>query len=159
MGKQNMQMAKFGESGAPGALRATVAGLVKERGYAGMWRGYGTTVMREIPFSFIQFPIFEGLKKIRRQQKGADVNGFEGGLCGSFAGAIAAAITTPLDVAKTRIMLGESSSTSFVKTLSEVYATQGVHGLFAGVAPRVFWISIGGFVFLGAYEQTRKSLS
>lgn len=46
--KQNMQMAKFGESGAPGALRATVAGLVKERGYAGMWRGYGTTVMREV---------------------------------------------------------------------------------------------------------------
>merc|ERR1711907_822112 len=40
--KQNMQMAKFGEPGAPGALRATVAGLVKERGYAGMWRGYGT---------------------------------------------------------------------------------------------------------------------
>ena len=25
--------------------------------------------------------------------------------------------------------------------------------LFAGVVPRVLWISLGGFVFLGAYEK------
>ena len=25
--------------------------------------------------------------------------------------------------------------------------------LFAGVVPRVLWISFGGFVFLGAYEK------
>lgn len=27
---------------------------------------------------------------------------------------------------------------------------------FAGVQPRVMWISIGGFVFFGAYEQVHK---
>lgn len=27
---------------------------------------------------------------------------------------------------------------------------------FAGVQPRVMWISIGGFVFFGAYEQAMK---
>lgn len=27
---------------------------------------------------------------------------------------------------------------------------------FAGVQPRVMWISIGGFVFFGAYEQALK---
>jgi len=157
--KQNMQMGNFSKAGQPGALRATVSGLIDQRGVAGMWRGYSTTVMREIPFSFIQFPIFEGLKQMRRKQKGADVNGVEGGLCGSFAGAIAAAITTPLDVAKTRIMLGESKSTSFVETLKDIHADKGASGLFAGVGPRVFWISLGGFVFLGAYEQTRQALS
>ena len=30
---------------------------------------------------------------------------------------------------------------------------------FAGVVPRVSWISIGGFVFLGAYEQSKATLT
>lgn len=29
---------------------------------------------------------------------------------------------------------------------------------FAGVEPRVMWISIGGFVFFGAYEQAKRML-
>lgn len=27
---------------------------------------------------------------------------------------------------------------------------------FAGIQPRVMWISIGGFFFFGAYEQSKK---
>jgi len=27
---------------------------------------------------------------------------------------------------------------------------------FSGVVPRVFWISLGGFVYFGAYENSRK---
>ncbi len=30
--------------------------------------------------------------------------------------------------------------------------------LFAGFVPRVCWISVGGFVFLGAYEKTKQLL-
>lgn len=30
---------------------------------------------------------------------------------------------------------------------------------FSGVEPRVMWISIGGFVFFGAYEQAKSLLS
>ena len=30
--------------------------------------------------------------------------------------------------------------------------------LFSGFVPRVSWISLGGFVFLGAYEQSRHLL-
>jgi solute carrier family 25 S-adenosylmethionine transporter 26 len=37
------------------------------------------------------------------------IKGYEAAACGSFAGAIAAALTTPLDVMKTRLMLGTVS--------------------------------------------------
>jgi len=30
--------------------------------------------------------------------------------------------------------------------------------IFAGVQPRVAWIGIGGFVFFGAYEQSKRVL-
>jgi hypothetical protein len=34
----------------------------------------------------------------------------------------------------------------------------GGHICIAGIVPRVFWISIGGAVFLGAYEQAKSTL-
>jgi hypothetical protein len=40
-------------------------------------------------------------------RKNSSVNSYEAALCGSFSGAIAAAVTTPLDVLKTRLMLGK----------------------------------------------------
>ncbi|WAR22673.1 SAMC-like protein [Mya arenaria] len=36
---------------------------LKTEGFRGLYRGYSSTVIREIPFSFIQFPLWEGLKK------------------------------------------------------------------------------------------------
>ena len=80
--------------------------IIADGGYAGFYRGYGTTVMREVPFSALQFPIFEGLKQSWSNYQGSPVDSLQVGLCGSVAGAIAAATTTPLDVTKTRLMLG-----------------------------------------------------
>merc|ERR1719247_978842 len=41
-----------------------VAKIAAENGIATFFTGYWTTVAREIPFSFIQFPMYEGLKKL-----------------------------------------------------------------------------------------------
>ena len=34
-----------------------------------------------------------------------------------------------------------------------------LYSLFAGVVPRVLWISIGGAIFLGGYEKTMDALN
>lgn len=54
--KQRMQagIVRFALSG--------IANIYKADGIRGFYRGYGTTVLREIPFSFVQFPIYEALK-------------------------------------------------------------------------------------------------
>ncbi|KAK6046698.1 hypothetical protein COOONC_15797 [Cooperia oncophora] len=84
---------------------------------------------------------------------GADCSPLEGAACGSIAGAFAAALTTPLDVAKTRIMLSKSEKApTILKTLNEIYTTRGFPSLFSGIVPRVLWMTAGGFVFFGAYE-------
>ena len=36
--------------------------LAKEGGILGLYKGFGITIMREIPFAFIQFPIYEFAK-------------------------------------------------------------------------------------------------
>ena len=72
-----------------------------------LYRGWGVTVMREIPFTMIQFPLWEALKAWRGRAKGSKANPVESALFGSLSGAVAAAATTPLDVLKTRLMLAK----------------------------------------------------
>ena len=60
-------------------------------GAKGFYRGYGTTVLREIPFSLIQFPVWERLKLMWKQKKGnTDVEPWESAICGSVAGGFSA---------------------------------------------------------------------
>ncbi|GFS06905.1 S-adenosylmethionine mitochondrial carrier protein [Elysia marginata] len=129
-------------------------------GIGGFYRGYLTTVLREIPFSMIQFPLWEFLKsRWTEHQGGVPVTAWQSSLCGALAGGTSAALTTPLDVAKTRIMLAEQGSIEarghMAAVLKQVASDKGIQGLFAGIVPRVMWISIGGAIFLGVYEKVR----
>ncbi|KAF1790860.1 Mitochondrial carrier domain [Phytophthora cactorum] len=135
--KQRMQTGVY--KTLPEALNAIRVG----EGVAGFYRGYWSMIAREIPFSFIQFPLWE--------------------VCGSIAGGVAASITTPLDVVKTRLMLGKDAKgvpyKGTLNTLSRVYTDEGLKRLFSGVGPRTMWISIGGFVFFGMYEKATSTFA
>nr|CAD7572184.1 unnamed protein product [Timema californicum] len=131
-------------------------------GLRGMYRGFASTVLREIPFVLLQFPLWEFLKSSWGRWQRTDLYVWQGALCGAVAGGISAAVTTPLDVAKTRIMLAERKQGAtredlrILTTLRNVYAQKGVQGLFAGFTPRVTWITVGGAVFFGVYEAMKK---
>jgi len=141
--------------GSLGVVRA----VLKTEGPFGLYRGYWTTVAREVPFSLLQFPLWERLKSLAAQRRqDLTATPVESAACGALAGALSAAATTPLDVAKTRIMLSEGIQSSTFGMLSAVYSEGGARALFAGVAPRTLWISLGGFLFFGAYEQSKQWL-
>lgn len=123
-----------------------------------LYRGWSITIIREVPFTVIQFPLWEALKKYRISQTGRDqVSGLEGGLLGSVAGAVAAGITTPLDVLKTRMMLAKEKQPMF-EMLSSILKESGPRAFFAGIGPRVGWISVGGAIFLGSYQWASNAL-
>ncbi|RDB14702.1 putative mitochondrial carrier protein PET8 [Hypsizygus marmoreus] len=145
--------------GALGKSSFAAAGQVLANdGWRGFYRGFGSTIMREIPFTSLQFPLYEMLKaqlSVKLQRK--PLYAHEAAVCGSVAGAVAAALTTPLDVLKTRVMLDLRDPTkekvpSLPRRLQQIYHTEGPRALFAGVVPRTLWISAGGAVFLGVYE-------
>merc|ERR1712217_1866 len=95
---------------------------------------------------------------------GAETNPNQGAICGSIAGAIASGLTTPLDVAKTRIILEKPVEgqpklyTGAVQTLAKIQREEGALALFKGIGPRVGWITVGGFIFFGAYEWATYGL-
>ena len=65
----------------------------RRHGLRGFYVGYATTVAREIPFAFLQFPIWEQMKKSWAERKGSPLLPWQGALCGSLSGAFAASNT------------------------------------------------------------------
>ena len=137
-----------------------VRSIISANGFAGLYKGFGVTIMREIPFSFIQFPLYEYCKKVIAETTNRECSEFEAACIGSVSGGIAAAATTPLDVLKTRLMLGvDSKGVAYLNAsdvLKRLLREEGWKKLFSGITPRVTWISIGGFVYFGAYNYSRS---
>ena len=167
--KQRAQAGQHGGSSLS-SLRY-ILGLRGTIGLTGVWRelyrGWGITIFREVPFTVIQFPLWEALKAfgrerrertgrglfgdLRRDKGVGEVGAAESAVYGSLAGAVAAGVTTPLDVLKTRVMLS-TERRGFASLAAEILRDHGVRPFFAGIGPRVMWISIGGAIFLGSYQ-------
>jgi solute carrier family 25 S-adenosylmethionine transporter 26 len=173
------------------------------RGVATVWRelyrGWGITVLREVPFTILQFPLWEALKAWGRERKArtgrglfgdanippprsqstsllsssssgqprregestpalAEVSAAESALYGSLAGAVAAGVTTPLDVLKTRVMLSAQRESAWC-VVRTILRENGIRPFFSGIGPRVTWISIGGAIFLGTYQLAVNTLT
>jgi solute carrier family 25 S-adenosylmethionine transporter 26 len=124
--KQNAQMMRKPAGGSASNTSsvfqpsATLQTIRKFKHPSQLWRGYTALAARNLPFTAMQFPMFEHLKtKIKEYRK--DKGTFIGTLsetamitaisAGS-AGSLAAVITTPVDVVKTRIMLSAAGDSS-----------------------------------------------
>lgn len=139
-----------------------------------LYRGAGITIAREIPFTVLQFTMWESMKeayakRMRHASKsGSDssidqVPASTSAMFGSVAGAIAAGLTTPLDVIKTRVMLarredGAEGGRVRIKDVVQDISKEGFGAFWRGIGPRVAWIGIGGAVFLGSYQWAWNSL-
>ena len=84
--KQRMQVSTGAESSKISSamiLRKTI----QSEGILGLFRGYSTTVLREVPFSLIQMPLWEWLKRSWAKYNGQDqVSPGQSALCGAIAG-------------------------------------------------------------------------
>lgn len=95
---------------------------MRYEGIRGFYRGFGITIAREVsrptssiesvlirqlPFTSLQFPLYEALKGqlSTRYLDGKRPSPGQAAICGSIAGGFAGAVTCPLDVVKTRVML------------------------------------------------------
>lgn len=88
--------------------------IIRTEGYGALFYGYKATLIRDLPFSAIQFACYEKVHDMaqnyvgRHKDMGVGLELFTGGLAGGFAGAT----TTPLDVVKTRIQTQHNPETS-----------------------------------------------
>jgi solute carrier family 25 aspartate/glutamate transporter 12/13 len=140
----------------PSAL--TMAGVVRDLGFPGVYRGASACLLRDIPFSAIYFPSYTACKNLLVEQRAtgkptpSDLL-----LAGTLAGVPAALLTTPADVIKTRLQViprpGEGAYAGISDCAKKIYAQEGLPGLFRGSAVRVVRIAPQFGISLLAYEQ------
>ncbi|XP_027366561.1 S-adenosylmethionine carrier 1, chloroplastic/mitochondrial-like [Abrus precatorius] len=153
--KQRMQIGQFGS--APAAVRLIVA----NEGFKGLYAGYGSFLLRDLPFDAIELCIYEQLRIGYKLAAKRDLNDPENAMLGALAGAITGAVTTPLDVIKTRLMVQGSQNhyKGIFDCVRTIVKEEGTHALFKGIGPRVLWIGVGGSIFFGVLEKTKQILA
>jgi solute carrier family 25 (mitochondrial S-adenosylmethionine transporter), member 26 len=170
-----------------------------------LWSGYTALAARNLPFTAMQFPMFEFFRgrlwtwrdRVRQEREGkarlgpaatsgedlqvriqsrdgsggrAEATGmlWETGLVtgasAAVSGALAAVVTTPTDVVKTRMMLeagekdrqsGHRRKQGGFEIAKHVFNERGIRGLFRGGLLRAAWTAVGSGLYLGTYEVAK----
>lgn len=176
--KQNAQMIRAETTGSSLRKSTSLAALRRIVGSGNTTRslfsGYTALVARNLPFTALQFPMFEyargrlwekRLRSRKDQTKGVMETGLIAGASAAMAGALAAFVTTPSDVIKTRMMVkvdtGAEGSKSqrhrrgAVTVMEDVWREKGLRGFFRGGAFRCAWTAVGSGIYLGIYDAAK----
>ncbi|XP_058502543.1 mitochondrial glutamate carrier 1 [Solea solea] len=145
----------------PSATGITVD-LLRSRGLAGLYRGAGATLMRDVPFSMIYFPLFANLNALGQVDVQAKAPFWQSFMAGCGAGSVAAVAVTPLDVIKTRLQTlqkgeGEDTYRGIVDCTRRIMRREGPAAFLKGATCRALVIAplfgiAQGVYFLGVGE-------
>lgn len=176
-----------------GHFRATLQGLhqmTQAQGYASLWRGLSLTMWRDVPFSGLYWwgyeKVKEGLEGARQhaphlsnsdsEQVSTATAFVDSFIAGATSGSVAALVTTPFDVGKTRQQVyrhmddraapGPRSTTipkaivpeqlSLPKFLMHIFREEGLAGLFSGWAARCLKVAPACAIMISTYELGKR---
>ncbi|XP_010516789.1 PREDICTED: mitochondrial substrate carrier family protein C isoform X2 [Camelina sativa] len=151
--KQRLQAGMFNNVGE------AIVGTWKQDGPRGFFRGTGATLCREVPLYVVGMGLYAESKKMVAQALGRELEAWETIAVGAVSGGIAAVVTTPFDVMKTRMMTatpGRPISMSMV--VVSILRNEGPLGLFKGAVPRFFWVAPLGAMNFAGYELAKKAM-
>ncbi|KAL4917161.1 mitochondrial carrier domain-containing protein [Aspergillus aurantiobrunneus] len=183
-----------------GHFKATLEGLhqmTQAKGYGSLWRGLTLTMWRDVPFSGLYWWGYEEVKKyIMEARKTAQTHTLSQGLlptesetlevegntfldsfvAGSASGALAALVTTPFDVGKTRQQvyrhMGDDVSNAVGSNISKgplqpeqlplpkfllhIFREEGMAGLLRGWVARCLKVAPACAIMISTYEVGKK---
>lgn len=131
--------------------------VYRTEGISAFYVSYPTTLAISIPFNAIQFTVYEQIKRFvnPRGEYSPLTHIFAGGV----AGAVAAAVTTPLDVAKTILQTRGTSidpdirnAKGLVDAFRVIWTRDGFKGFGRGLSPRVLTIMPSSALCWMSYE-------
>uniref|UniRef100_A0A8D0FWR8 Mitochondrial glutamate carrier 1 n=1 Tax=Strix occidentalis caurina TaxID=311401 RepID=A0A8D0FWR8_STROC len=71
--------------------------LLRSKGIAGLYKGLGATLLRDVPFSIVYFPLFANLNKLGQKDPNVKAPFYVSFLSGCVAGSTAAVAVNPCD--------------------------------------------------------------
>jgi len=161
--------------------------IVQKEGYGALYRGLAPTLWRDVPFSAVYWVSIEGLRGMWKERSSVSTSPLEqtgqAFINGAIAGTIAACISTPSDVVKTRLQssVKETAGHECTHNGAEAYLTprpdssnkrpggtltymrhiahtEGLAGLWRGNQSRVIKVAPSCAIMLSSYELGKRLL-
>lgn len=131
-------------------------------GLAGLYRGAGVTLARDILWNGLSYAFFSNWKVLFARVTHRESSASENLLIGAAGGSLAALFTQPLDVAKTRIMIQRAGEVAKYKgvfaTVLLLLKEEGPLVLFSGLLTRVVYLAPFASLVYAANDFLKKQL-
>jgi solute carrier family 25 (mitochondrial aspartate/glutamate transporter), member 12/13 len=129
-----------------GRKSKSMAKVIRGLGLAGLYRGTSATLARDVPFSVVFFSLRARLEEAMADKSGKTPMS-RVFVAGIVSGSTAAALSTPMDVVKTRLMAAGGMADTGVPParmlpmIQKIWVEEGARGFFNGAVPRMLIIS------------------
>jgi solute carrier family 25 iron transporter 28/37 len=154
MVKQRLQMGHYS-----GALHC-IESVYRTEGPCAFYRGLPAALAMNVPYTAAVTAMNESLRRIFDPLDGGDSTAFSTitgyFLCAGFSGAVAAALTSPFDVLRTRLQTQRDQG--LVALITRTFEKDGIRGFFRGTVPRICLAAPAAAVSWGTYETIRLGL-
>lgn len=140
----------YNASPAPQVIKLTATQITREllktKGFFGLYKGLGATLMRDIPFSVIYFPLFAHLHQLGQPSPEESVPFYWSFMSGLMAGCVAAVAVSPCDVVKTRLQslkkgANEETYNGIVDCVRKILKKEGPGAFLKGASCRALVIA------------------
>lgn len=138
--------------------------IFRTEGLRAFFVSYPTTLLMNLPFQSIQFGLYDLFKSSANPSN--SYSPLVHVVSGALSGAIAAALTTPIDCAKTLLQTrgispdsAIQSTSGIFKALNLIVAKYGVRGLFRGMSPRIISVMPSTAICWTTYEYFKYLFS
>lgn len=139
-----------------------IKSIIKQEGFLGLYRAYFIHQFTWAPFNGFYWMFYEKSKYYLSNHYDMDNNTSLNFILSScFAGTTASAITSPLDLIKTRMQVQRANPQLFAFNNSlqcaiRVYKTEGIIAFFDGVIARICWLTPRYVIAVSLFDTLKQ---
>ncbi|XP_062086662.1 uncharacterized protein LOC133792749 [Humulus lupulus] len=161
MVKQRLQLSNSPYKGVWDCMKR----VLREDGFRAFYASYRTTVLMNAPFTAVHFATYEAAKRGLMEispESVSDERLVVHATAGAVAGALASAVTTPLDVVKTQLQCqgicgcDRFKSGSIRDVVKTILKKDGYRGLIRGWCPRILFHAPAAAICWSTYEASKN---
>lgn len=128
--------------------------IMKESGFKGFFKGFGSTILRDSPYAGIYLMNYELSKTFLNKYS---ENSFFINSSSAIASAVVSStVTAPFDTIRVRIQLQPKLNKNLFNTFTNIIKNEGISNLFDGLTLRLIRKSLAAGIAWGVYEELIK---
>ncbi|XP_057782435.1 uncharacterized protein LOC131000510 isoform X2 [Salvia miltiorrhiza] len=153
--KVRLQMQMVGQRGPLIGMRQLGINLVKNEGLRALYMGLTPGLVRSLFYGGLRLGLYEPSLRLSEMAFGSP-NILTKVVVGAFSGALATAVTNPVEVLKVRMQMGRLTTKGPLQELRKMAAEEGLTGFWKGAGPEMTRAAVFTASQLATYDETKR---